>query len=91
MTIQVEISPETEAWLAAEAAAQRMEISAFAASLIEQAKRPPAPGSHNLGRPPKRDRADGEKSLALLFAESPLRGLDLSFESDRDIGRDASL
>ena len=60
-----------------------MEVSAFAASLIEQAKRPPAPGSHNLGRPPKRDRADGKKSLAQLFAESPLRGLDLSFESDR--------
>jgi hypothetical protein len=91
MTIQVEISPETEAWLAAEAALKRMDVSAYAASLLEQAKRPLNPASHNLNGASKSQRADGQKSLAQLFSESPFRGLDLDFEADRDFGRDASL
>jgi hypothetical protein len=91
MTIQVEISPETEAWLAAEAASQRMDVPTFVATLLEQAKRPPDSASPNPMTASKRQRTDGQKSLAQLFTESPFRGLNLDFEADRDLGRDASL
>lgn len=33
----------------------------------------------------------GRKSLARLFAESPLKGLDLQFERDADTGRSVEL
>jgi hypothetical protein len=36
-------------------------------------------------------RAHGRKSLARLFAESPLKGLDLKFERDPDMGRPVKL
>src|ERR1700722_8852254 len=91
MTIQVEISPETEAWPAAQAASQSMDIPTFAAALIEQAKRPLDSTSPGRTAPSKRQRADGQKSLAQLFAESPFSGLNIDFEADRDFGRDTSL
>lgn len=90
MTIQIEISPETEAWLAAGAASQRMDVSAFAASLLEQAKSPLNSAAHGPQSPSKWQRADGHKSLAQLFADSPFRDLSLDFEAERDLGRDAS-
>jgi hypothetical protein len=74
MTIQVEISPETEAWLAAEAASQSMDVPTFAASLLEQGQ---APLGLRLSRSrttqSRPQRTGGQKSLAQLFAESPLR------------------
>jgi hypothetical protein len=91
MTIQVEISPETEAWLAAQAASQRMDVPTFAAKLIEQAKRPAASSAQSQITSSRRQRPDGQKSLAQLFAESPFKGLNLDFEADRDLGRDAAL
>jgi hypothetical protein len=36
-------------------------------------------------------RPTGRKSLAQLFAESPLKGLDLKFERDQDMGRPVDL
>jgi hypothetical protein len=36
-------------------------------------------------------RPAGRKSLAQLFAESPLKGLDLKFERDPDTGRSVEL
>src|SRR5271166_1053997 len=71
MTIQLEISPEAEAWLAAEAASQSMDIPTYAACLIEKARPPVASGSQSPIAPPQRHRPDGNKSLAQLFAESP--------------------
>jgi hypothetical protein len=91
MTIQVEISPETLAWLAAQAATQSMDVPTYAASLLEQAKRPAASGPQSQIAPLSRQRPNGQKSLAQLFAESPFRGLNLDFEADRDFGRDVSL
>jgi hypothetical protein len=91
MTIQVELSPEAEAWLAAEAASQSMDIPTFAASLIEQAKRPLDSASRSPMAPSKRQRPDGQKSLTQLFAESPFKGHNLDFEADRAFGRDVSL
>ena len=40
MTITIEIKPELEAELAAQAAAKGMDVSAYAASLLEQAAQP---------------------------------------------------
>ncbi len=91
MTIQVEISPETEAWLAAQAAAQSVDIPTYAASLIEQAKHPVAFPSKNPIAAAEGQRPNGKKSLAQLFAESPFRGLNLAFEADRSVGRNVSL
>ena len=36
-------------------------------------------------------RQTGRKSLAQLFADSPLKGLDIDFERDPDYGRDILL
>ena len=91
MTIQVEVSPETEAWLAAQAASQSMDLSVYAARLLEQAKSPLPAGKQNQISQPGGHRPDGKKSLAQLFAESPFKGLNLDFEGDRDLGRDVSL
>jgi hypothetical protein len=91
MTIQVDISPETEAWLTAQAASQSMDISAYVAVLVEQAKRPQSEGSDLRLVSPTTKRTSGQKSLAQLFAESPFRGLNLDFESDRDTPRNFSL
>jgi len=91
MTIQVELSPETEAWLAAQAASHRMDIPAYAASLLERAKHPVAGQLQGDSAPSGHERHTGRKSLAQLFAESPFKGLDLDFEKDRDIGRDTEL
>jgi len=40
---------------------------------------------------PKKPRPAGRKSLARLFAESPLKGIDLKFERDQDTGRPVKL
>jgi hypothetical protein len=76
MTITVEISPEVQAELARKAAARGVDVPAFVATLIEQAAQP------ETARP-KYERPEGRKSLARLFAESPLAGLDLDFSRDR--------
>ena len=81
MTITVEISPEVEAELARKAAARGVDVPAFAATLIEEAAQPPRP---------KYQRAEGRKSLAQLFAESPFAGLDMDFERDPDLGRNSA-
>jgi hypothetical protein len=91
MTIQVEISPETEAWLAVQAASQSMDIPTYAASLLEKAKLPAASDLQSPIAQSSHQRPSGQKSLAKLFAESPFRGLSLDFEADRDFGRDVSL
>ena len=91
MTILVELSPETEAWLAAQAAERSIDIQAYAARLLDEAtsrslRVSAAPIPHA-----KHQRPAGRKSLAQLFAESPFRGLDLEFDRDHDFGRDIPL
>jgi hypothetical protein len=90
MTIRVEVSAETEARLAAEAAARNMDVSAYAGFLLEQATSPNRNGSSVEANNPAQ-RTPGSKSLAQLFAESPFRGLDLNFQRDADGGRDVEL
>jgi hypothetical protein len=91
MTITVEVKPEVQAGLAAQAAAHGMDVPAYVASLLEQAAQPDAPALREQAARPKYQRPPGRKSLAQLFAESPLKGLDLDFERDRDCGRDVEL
>jgi hypothetical protein len=81
-TITVEITPEVQAELARQAAAQGRRLEAHAASLLEEAAHLPTvtPAS-------RRKRLPGRKSLVELFAESPLRGLDLDFSRNKSAGR----
>ncbi len=78
MTITIDIKPEVEAELAAQAAARGMDVGTYAASLLEQAAQPaesPTP----------------RKSLTDFLRGSPLVGLELNFERDKDTGRDVEL
>ena len=85
MTIQVELSPETEARLAVQAAAHSMDVPTYAATLLEQAAQPRAVESLDHQRP------SGRKSLAHLFADLPFAGLNMDFKRDPDLGRDITL
>jgi hypothetical protein len=91
MTILVELRPETEAWLAAQAAARGMDIPAYAAHLLDETAPQSARVSADSISQPKHQRPAGRKSLAQLFAESPFHGLDLEFDRDQDCGRDIAL
>jgi hypothetical protein len=90
MTIQVELSAETEARLAAQAAARSMDVPAYAATLLEQAAQPAHDPQGGTTQPMRR-RSAGRKSLVQLFADSPFKGLDLDFERDQDLGREIVL
>ena len=70
MTITVEIKPEVEAELAAQAAARGMNVSSYAASLLEKAAQPAA-----LPKP--------RESLVEFFRKSPLVGLELDLQRDK--------
>jgi post-segregation antitoxin (ccd killing protein) len=102
MTITVEIKPQVEAELAAQAAARGLDVPAYVTTLIERAAQTEhhSPEARNAATVdpvidrstrPKHQRPPGRKSLAQLFAESPFKGLELDFERDRDTGRDIEL
>ena len=78
MTITLDIAPEVEAALARQAAALGRPVEAYAASLLEEAARLPATHREPMAN-----------DMVELFA--PLRGLNLTFERDRDTGRDIDL
>jgi hypothetical protein len=84
MTITIEIRPEVEAELARKAAARGVDVPAYVATLIEQAARPEDARV-------KYQRPEGRKSLVDLFAESPLRGLDLDFSRNKSTSRPIDL
>jgi len=78
MTITLEIKPEVEAELAAQAAAHGMDVPSYAAVLLEKAAQPS-------------DQPKPKNSLVEFFRESPLVGLELDLERDKDTGRDIEL
>lgn len=78
MTITIDIKPEVEAELAAQAAARGMEVSDYAAALLEQAAKP----SQKQAR---------KQTLSEFFMQSPLSGSEINLERDRDPGRDIDL
>jgi hypothetical protein len=87
MTITVDIRPEVQAELARQAAAYGRAIEDHAATLLEEAIHLPS----DVGQSVRRKRPPGRKSLVELFAESPLRGLDLDFSRNKSTGRPVDL
>lgn len=81
MTLTMDLTPEVHAALEAQAAAQGLDVPAYAATLLVQAAQPArSKRPEQLG---PRQRPAGRKGLARLFAESPFKGLDMDFERDR--------
>ena len=78
MTITIEIRPEVEAELAAQAAARGMDVSVYAASLLEHA-------AHPTKEEPRK------QTLSEFFMNSPLAGSGINLERDKDTGRDIEL
>ena len=76
--MKLELKPEIEAGLLAQAHARGLSLEAYLAEVLATAAATKA-------------RPTGRKSLAQLFAESPLKGLDLKFERDPDAGRPVKL
>jgi hypothetical protein len=71
--------------------AQRLESKAFQGiedMLIQALNASSRLEEHGVSRG---QRPTGRKSLAALFADSPFKGLDLSFNREEDIGRDIRL
>ena len=68
MTVKLELKPEIEAALA-QAHSRGLSLEAYLDEVIQNAT--------------SAKRQAGRKSLAQLFAESPLKGLDLSFDRER--------
>jgi hypothetical protein len=73
VTVKLELKPEIEAALLAQAHARGLSLEAYLDQVIQDAT--------------AAKRRAGRKSLAQLFAESPLKGLDLSFDRNPDVGR----
>lgn len=78
MTITIEVKPEVERELAAQAATRGLDVSAYAATLLEQA-------AHPAERPKRK------QTLSEFLLESPLAGSEIDLERDKDSGRDIEL
>ena len=77
MTLKLDVPKETEAGLLSQAQARGLSLEAYVEQVLQSAAAPKRPA--------------GRKSLAQLFAESPFKGLDLTFERDPDMGRPVKL
>jgi hypothetical protein len=76
VTVKLELKPEVEAALLTQAQARGLSLEDYLDQVLRSAVS---------------KRPVGRKSLAQLFAESPLKGLDLKFERDPDAGRPVKL
>ncbi len=77
MTMKLDLKPEIEAGLLAQAQARGLSLEAYLDQVLQDAAVSKRPA--------------GRKSLSQLFADSPLKGLDLKFERDPDTGRPIEL
>ena len=75
MTITIDIRPEVQDELDRQAAAQGVDVGTYAAGLLEEAARAATAKSSPRA---------AVKDMVELFA--PLRGLNIKFERDRDMG-----
>ena len=80
MTIKLELPPDVEAVLLAQSLTHGLPLETFVVVYVLR-------GAAEKSKPRQQER----KSLAQLFAESPLKGLDLTFERNQDTGRPVSL
>ena len=78
--MKLELKPDIEAGLMAQAHARGLSLEAYLAEVLERAS-----------AAAKKARTADRKSLAQLFAGSPLKGLSLTFERDQDTGRPVKL
>lgn len=76
--MKLDLKPEIEAGLLAQAHARGMSLEAYLNQVLQRAAIP-------------KQRPATRKSLAQLFAESPWKGLNLTFERDPDGGRPIKL
>jgi hypothetical protein len=83
MTVKLELKPDVEAALLAQAHAGGLSLEAYLGEVLQNIT--------SAERPARSKRPAGRKSLAQLFAESPLKGLDLSFDRNPDLGRPVKL
>jgi hypothetical protein len=77
VTVKLELKPEVEAALMAQAHARGLSLEAYLDQVLLDVTSSKWPA--------------GRKSLAQLFAESPLKGLNLNFDRDPDSGRPVKL
>ena len=89
MTLTIELPDNLEAALKAQANAHGLSEAGYVRSMLERDLALPANDvSQPLAAGPTR------KNLAQLFAESPLKGLNIEFdesEDEKDFGRDIAL
>jgi hypothetical protein len=107
VTMKLELKPEIEAGLMAQAQARGLSLEDYldqvlqsaADIFVKQGDSWAVKGIHiervkdsaERAEIPAQKRPAGRKSLAQLFAESPFKGLDLRFERDPDTGRPVKL
>ena len=77
--MKLELKPDIEAGLLAQAHARGLSLEEYLDAVLERAAAP------------KKPRPTDRKSLARLLAESPLKGMDIKFERDQDTGRPVKL
>jgi hypothetical protein len=75
--VKLELKPDVEAALLEQAHARGLSLEAYLDQVLRDATSSRRPA--------------GRKSLPELFAESPLKGLDLRFDRDPDVGRSVKL
>ena len=73
MTVTIELKPEVERELAAQAAARGMDVPDYVAILLEQA-------AHLV------EQSERKQTLSEFLMESPLAGSELNLERDKDPG-----
>jgi len=86
MTLKLDIPKDMEADLLTAAQANGISPEAYASQVLRDQIRA---GEKAQNAVPMRPAS--RKSLAQLFAESPLKGLNLDFERDPDTGRSVDL
>jgi hypothetical protein len=79
MTITLDLNPEIEKGLLSHAQARGMSLADYVQEIVSKEAGAPA------------QRAATAKTLLQFFRESPLVGLELEFERDKDSGRDIAL
>jgi len=82
MTVTLNLPPDVEQVYLAEAQAKGVPLETLIRDLVL---------THTPTKGASSRRPVGRKSLAQIFAESPLKGLDLDFERDPDTGRPVEL
>jgi hypothetical protein len=83
MTLTLDLTPDIEQSLLAQAQAKGVSITEYVEQIIAQEVLQTAPVSSAP--------VSQARNLVELFANSPFKGLDIEFERDRDYGRDIQL